>query len=345
MIIKTSAQYIDDGDINNIDFSTEMEEITEEIATIFSEESSKEVVQQNIVNLRQQVKTLINIINLAFTKTNRNIVRNNYTEISLKAYELVMIFRQYLTGEEVVYQLYIRGDDMNDARVVTLSGEELMEYVERNGDTLRLKKNLDKIEQTKNNDRVQRIFDKHFAQISRSFHMIKDNNFVVPIEEISDIASHPSQMENLYWQKLNGPPGKSAYTPKMFNRGRIYEAFAGTAYDIYGKNYVYKDGVDAATFRRQFFVDNLIADNVKGFKGGDVGYSQVKATCAELMNLNTVRSYLIIIDQILSPENWENKKRLKEFIKAEFTDTSKKKLPAGINRTINKSVKNLFKNF
>ena len=107
MIIKTSAQYIDDGDVNNIDFSAEMEEITEEIATIFSEDSSKEVVQQNIVNLRQQVKTLINIINLAFTKTNRNIVRNNYTEISLKAYELVMIFRQYLTGEEVVYQLYI----------------------------------------------------------------------------------------------------------------------------------------------------------------------------------------------------------------------------------------------
>ena len=345
MIIKTTAQYIDSGNVNDIDFTTEINEITEEIATIFTEGTSKEVVQQNINLLRSQIKTLINIINLAFTKDKRTLIRQNYTEISLKAYELVMIFRKFLTGEEVVYQLYIRGDNMNDARVVTLTGEEMMEYVERNGDTLRLKKNLDTIDQMKNNDKVQRIFDKHFEQISKSFHMIKDNNFVVPIDEIPDVASHPSERPNLYWQDLKGPRGKSAYTPKMFNRGRIYEAFAGTAFDLYGKNYTYKEGVDAVTFRRQFFINNLVSDNVKGFKGGDVGLSQVKATCAELMNLNTIRNYLIIIDQILSPENWENKKRLKEFIKSEFTDTTKKKLPSSINRTINKSVKNLFNNF
>lgn len=345
MFIKTSAQYIDDGNVDDIDFSAEIDEITEEIATIFTEGTSKEVVQQNINSLRAQIKTLINIINLAFSKDKRTLIRQNYTEISLKAYELVMIFRQFLTGEEVVYQLYIRGEDMNDVRVVTLTGEEMMEYIERNGDTLRLKKNLDTIDQMKNNDKVQKIFDKHFEQVSRSFHKIKDNNFVVPIDEISDIASHPKERPNLYWQEINGPRGKSAYTPKMFNRGRIYEAFAGTAFDIYGKNYVYKAGVDATTFRRQFFINNLVSDNVKGFKGGDVGLSQIKATCAELMNLNTIRNYLIIIDQILSPENWENKKRLKEFIKSEFTDTSKKKLSSGINKSINKSVKQLFNNF
>ena len=124
-------------------------------------------------------------------KSGNKSARTNLTPMMRTAYAFIMNFRTALLGssEEISYRLYIRGEDINTVRVYNLQEKDFLKYVERSGNSLRLKRSLDAIDASYQDKRAEKLFEMHFANISNSLRHVSGNNFVVPIDKVSDITS------------------------------------------------------------------------------------------------------------------------------------------------------------
>lgn len=325
------------------DFEIEAQDILNECAEIFTNESAEKIIKPKIINIRNQIKNLRMGLEVAKNASTGSSSRKNLTPHMKTAYSTIMGMRSLLLGtqENINYRLYIRNGDMSNVRVVDITEEQLMSVVERSGNTLRLKKALDGISQSYNNTEIQKLFDQHFANIQRSLKHISGNNFVVPVGRISDLISGPEGIGNLYWQ-TDSTRGKSAYTPKLFNRGWIYQAFDATINTLYKQSTDF-ESVSSQSFRHEYFMNQLKYDNVVGFKGGDVGLNQIKSNVASLMSITTLINYLRIIEEILTPENYNNKMELKQKILTNFTENTN--LSQMLNDRVDQIVDDLFAGF
>ena len=296
------------------DFALESDLILKECSQAFSQETIDYVLKEKILLIKSELIQLRNSLILAKEKTNRN----NLTANMKIAYLTIMKFRTLLLGESstINYRLYIRGSSLDKVRVIDIPESKIMSLVERSGDSLRLRRTFGEIDAIYNNTEVQALFDQHFKNISNSFKHISGNNYVVPFSNVRDIISTRVGQSNLYWQDQDGPRGKSAYTPKFFNRGWIYQAFDATINDLYKDQ---SEEISISQFRYAYFTKHLAYDNVIGFKGGDVGLNQIKSNMANLINITSLINYLEIIDNILNPINFQNSLQLSEYIKSKFT--------------------------
>lgn len=295
------------------DFMAESEAILQECSSIFSTDSI-EMIQQKISSVKDDIIRLKNSLIQAKEKTNRS----NLTSNMKIAYATIMKIRTLLLGETSIinYRLYIRGEGIDKVRVVDLKEDQLMSLVERSGNSLRLKRVFGEIDSKYNNMEVQQLFDQHFKNIKNSLKHISDNNYVVPFNRVKDIISTRVGQSNLYWQNDQGGRGKSAYTPKFFNRGWIYQAFDATVNDLYADN---EKEISIQQFRYAYFTKHLSYDNVIGFKGGDVGLNQIKSNMANLINITSLINYLEIVNQILTPSDFTDVSALSNYIKSSFT--------------------------
>ena len=324
-------------------FEFEAQDILNECAEIFTNGSTEEIIKPKIINVRDQIKNLRMSLEVAKNASTGSSSRKNLTPHMKTAYSTIMGMRSLLLGsqENISYRLYIRNGDMSNVRVVDISEDQLMSMVERSENTLRLKKTLNDIDSSYNNTEIQKLFDQHFANIQRSLKHISGNNFAVPVGRISDLVSGPEGVGNLYWQ-TNNTRGKSAYTPKLFNRGWIYQAFDATINSLYKKSLDF-ESVSSQSFRHEYFMNQLKYDNVIGFKGGDVGLNQIKSNMASLMSITTLISYLKILEEILTPENYNNKAELKQKILISFTENTN--LSQMLSDRVDQVVDDLFAGF
>ena len=310
--------------VDNLDFTKDIQEILGDVSKIFSSDSDQ-IILEKLQQLQIYINQLLALLELATKKgraKGKKAARRDLTPMMKNAYQIIMQFRTALLGksEEIYYRLYIHGESFSDTSIIDINESKLMELVERSGNTLRLKRTLDDSLKVFQNQQVQNIFDQHINSILNSLKSV-ERGVVVPFPSVSDIFGHQSEAPNLYWQ-VDTTRGRSAYTPKIYNYGWIYQAIDATIADLYENTNSEEElsAIDTQTFRRIYFQDHLNYDNVVGFKGGDVGLRQIKANFASLMNARTLISYLKIIQQILQPSEFDNKKELEDFIKSSFLE-------------------------
>lgn len=328
---------------NNIDFYQEAEELLKEVGDIFANES-QEIINQRLNLVKGKLEALKTTLVDATQSTGvqRTNARKNLTSVMKIAYQVIMGVRTLLLGanQKITYRLYIKGQN-GHIRVVDITEEQLMNVTERSGNTLRLKRQLDNIDNVFNNSDIQTLLDTHFNNIINSFDINGKANYTVKMGVIGEFGDPP----NLVWPiDLNGV-GKSWRTPKIFNLGWIYQAFDATIYDLYmaQKDHMMENfTISTEDFRRSYFVDHLKYDNVVGFKGGDVGLNQIKGNMASLINATTLIKYLDIILQILTPGSFENKEQLATFIKSKFLD-EKETINQDLNELVDKKADELLK--
>lgn len=325
------------------DFDFEAQDILNDCAEAFTESSLNEIMKPKIIEAREKIKILRTSLEIAKNASTGSSSRKNLTPHMKMAYSTIMGMRSFLLGsqEHINYRLYIRNGDISNVRIVDIPEDQLMKIVERSGNTLRLKRTLDNIASSYNNSETQKLFDQHFANIKRSLKFHGGNNFLVPVGRISDLVSGPEGVGNLYWQ-TDSTRGKSAYTPKLFNRGWIYQAFDATVNSLYKKDEDF-ESVSSQSFRHEYFLNQLKYDNLVGFKGGDVGLNQIKSNMASLMNITTLIDYLKILEEILMVENYSNKAELKQKILTSFTENTN--LSEMLTQRVEQVVDDLFAGF
>lgn len=217
------------------------------------------------------------------------------------AYTKIMDFRNYLLGNNntIFYRLYIRdkgaGDDLK-ATIVTLNEQQLMDLVNRDRSSLRLKQNLEAAitEETQDLKR-QAIFKMHIDNIQNGFEHPSNSpqHFVVTNKVRQKYAKNLQFLNNIAF--LNSD--NTIRRLKLFNRGWIYQAFDATVEAFDQKEDLMT--VSKPRFHRKYFTEELKFDNTVGFKGGDVGLAQIKANMAALMSRKTLIKYLTIIKDAL----------------------------------------------
>lgn len=321
----------------DINVFKESAEILDELSTMFADQSVKDG-QVDILSWRNNIQTLRKQLEMA--KAGNKNARTNLTPMMRTAYAFVMNFRTALLGssEEISYRLYVRGEDINTVRVYNLKEKDFLKYVERSGNSLRLKRSLDAIDASYQDKRAEKLFEMHFANISNSLRHVSGNNFVAPIDKVSDITTQYNG--HLYWQKSATKKGPHPYTPKKFNRGWIYQAFEATIQKLYETG---EEQITPEQFRKEYFLHQLKFDNVVGFKGGDVGLNQIKSNMANLIDITTLIKYLLIIEDILNPAEYNNVTLLKQKILQEFTETGV--VSQSMQQALNKGISQLLQGF
>lgn len=318
--------------VNQLDFNPQANELLTMVSDIFTNDSN-ENINYKIILLRSEIEKIIMILQEALNEgPNRKQARKNLTNILKTSYQLIMEIRNKIVGENqsIHYRLYLK--EGTTLKVFDIPENKLMELVERSGDTLRLRRSFIEIDKAYINNDIKNYIDNYFSQVYNSFDPPSKGKkgYTVQMSVIGQYGDPP----NLVWPiDLNGR-GKSWRTPKIFNLGWIYQAFDATVYDLYN---VQRDEmlsqVTQAEFHRSYFVEHLKYDNVVGFKGGDVGLNQIKGNMASLMNAKTILKYLNYIKDILTPQYFQNKEKMKQFILEKFSDTS-----TSINSELNTNV-------
>lgn len=257
---------------------------------------ANETVENKIKLLALQKKTLeycVNTYSINKRTKNKNAIIDKKLEEELKkSYELIMAVRTYFLGkdQEIQYKIYYRSGELNEVKIYTLTESELMNLVYRDKTTLRLPGVLskEKLNKLKHDTKAEDAFKKHFDVINKFRHPGRSKtNYIINKE----IESKYGKKERAYaWQpnEGNGKRGRSAYSFKLFNRGWIYQAFDATI-NKYGTQL---NSISSEEFQREYFLNQLKYDNVKGFKGGDVGLNQIKTNSANLMSATTLINYL-----------------------------------------------------
>lgn len=327
---------------NDLNWEQESTDIYNEISKIFAADSVTEIVNPSETNAYQKIEQLLNKLEIA--KHNKQ-QRGNLTSIMKTAYLTIMKVRTLLLGDPntiISYRFYITSNKDKSVKVVDISEKQLMDFIQRDRNKLRLKKTLDSLlENSKNiqrNQEVEKLLEIHQEMIMKSLKSIDGKtNYVVPKKLIADLGSKNEirTKGNLYWQELQGNVGKSAYTPKIFNRGWVMQAFDQTFEDLYWSNPEKLDNpIEETLFRKYFFFKNLTHDSVSGFKGGDVLNRQIKSNLAELVNITHLIKYLTILKDILSG-SIKDKTTLAHIIANNFSSTG------DLSDPINKNIENV----
>lgn len=336
---------------NSLNWEQESTDIYNEISKIFATDSVTEIVNPAETNAYQKIEQLLNKLEIAQHNKSQ---RGNLTSVMKTAYLTIMKVRTLLLGDPntiISYRFYITSNKDKSVKVVDIPENQLMNFIRRDRDNLRLKKNLDSLlENSKNvqrNYEAERLLERHQVSIMKSLKQVTNNttNYIVPKSRLSDLGNYNTikTKGNLYWQELQGDVGKSAYTPKIFNRGWIMQAFDQTFEDLYwSKNREITNPISETLFRKYFFFENLAYDKVSGFKGGDVANRQIKSNLADLVSITHLIKYLTILKDILSG-NIKDKTTLTCIIANNFSSTGDLSDP--INKNIENVVDQLLRSF
>lgn len=228
-------------------------------------------------------------------------------ELYLKeAYQKIMEFRTFLLGKEneIQYRLYIRDkkeDDLAKVQIINLNEKQLMKVVGRDRDSLRLRQNLQlAIDDQAKDFKRQQIFNTHMENIKTGFEHPSGSpsNYVVTKNVINLYFENKKFLNNIAYLQDTGEIARL----KLFNRGWIYQAFDSTVEDLDSQNYDLNEdtAIIKQLFHKHYFTESLSYDNLVGFKGGDVGLTQIKANAAALMSKTTLVKYLTIIQDALN---------------------------------------------
>ena len=345
MTLEVPSNIVDINDVNGIN------DLVSEIAkkgtgSIISEDGTKDV-KLDIEAEKTKIQQLLTV--LRSWKKGAHI--QNFTWVLQQSYAEIMHLREFLLQEQITYRVYARdtGGRLQDVTVYSLTEEELWGITTRNRDTLRLRANLTKgLKEIEEDTKRNAIVDAHMANIENGLEKIEHGQvnsatnksysraYWVAKDDIINQYGGPESLPNLVWQDENGPEGKNFATRKLFNRGWIYEAFDATAAELGEK----KDLLtNKGRFHRVYFTAKLDFDNLKGFKGGDVDLTQIKANMAQLMNRITPIEYLEICYNILNNTSMDPK-LLAQYVIDNFKDknldkttfeTVKKKIIESIN--------------
>lgn len=331
-------------------WETESQKIYEEVGKIFATDSITEIVNPAETNAYQEIELLLKQLERA---QYNKLQRKNLTSTMKTAYLTIMKVRTLLLGDKntmISYRFYATSTEDGSVKVVDIPEEQLMKFISRDRDKLRLKKNLDSLlknsENIQRNQKAEKLLEIHQGMIMKSLKSIDGKtNYVVPKELIEDLGSEDEVQTkgNLYWQNQHGKPGKTAYTPKIFNRGWVMQAFDQTFEDLYwSQNKDPDNPIEEPLFRRQFFFKNLAHDRVSGFRGGDVLNRQIKSNLAELVSINHLIKHLTILKDILNG-SIKDKITLAQIIADNFSSTGDLSDP--INKNIENVVDQLLRSF
>lgn len=184
------------------DLDIDQTEYLQEVSNHFSDRTYQEILPQELNTYYNFILQLRNELQLATAPGAQSVIRKDLTIKMKNAYLAIMKFRTMLLGadQEILYKLYIRNSrDMSKVSIVNLTEEQLMTIVERSGNTLRLKRNIDlSLKVFQEDIRSQALFDKHFADVKKSLKSLKKNNYVVPFSGVRDIFNDRSAAPNLY---------------------------------------------------------------------------------------------------------------------------------------------------
>lgn len=336
---------------SDLNWSAESKEIHKEAGKLFSQSTLQEVVIPSLKSNYNQICNLLTALEMAKAKKNRT----NLTKNMKSAYLLIMQMRTLLLGDpnnKISYRFYVSpvsefNEENAPTEVVDISEDNIMNYVERSQDNLRIKKNIYSL--LNGMDRVsqaEQLLAQHKTQITKSLVKLPNTNgYVVPKDNLLDLESSIQIIQskaNLYWQDKKGKRGKTAYTPKIFNQGWIMQALDQTFEDLYWSQQDPENIVPEDKFRRQFFFSNLVYDKVSGFKGGDVANRQIKSNKADLVSLTHLIKYLTILKEILGGMVLD-KTLLAQKIAEAFSSTND--LTDPINRNIEAVAEELINSF
>lgn len=340
------------------DVSSIEKQIINQSSSYYTEDTNK-FLQLDLHKYQKEIQKLLHNLERWNRRTS-----GEKKEMDLKlAYMKIMEFRNYMLGEnnQIQYRLYIRSDEnLSGVNIVNISEKELMSVVNRDRTSLRLKQNLDAVQQEQYKDLYrQNIANKHMINIQSGLeHPSRSpQNYIAAQSVIKKYAKEHRKgpdgrflaigLNNLAYQD-DTIKGKSAYTLKLFNRGWIYQAFDETIERIDFQRKGFSEEVSLDEFHKVYFTESLNYDNLVGFKGGDVGLAQIKANMASIMSKTTLIKYLKIIDNILSIKITEDgspvsKDELKQYIISSFTDTQHDTIGETLDKIIDIKVNKIIK--
>ena len=240
-----------------------------------------------------------------------------------------MQIRKLLTGEEIVYELYMTSKNVSQVKVFQVNEDFLLEHSKLSGGALRLRGIIKDAEQQEKQDTVyENIINAHIDKIMNTVRIKNFRNDDHPyrayiVNEGYFERYYPQLNPRIGYTKRN-KNGSSQYLQIGFNMGNIMETADKVISDYLldqhqNKLLISIENSTSNLNAQHEFLMKLAKDNVPGFKGGDNGLAQVKARNASIMQVNTIIRYLeqcnIILNEIL---NGNNARELSNLIKTTF---------------------------
>ena len=317
-----------------------VEDISNNISEYFSEETFQ-FIKNNFLKMKQ---LLLNLKNSLDTNPSEDIMKN--------AYRIIMIAREFFTGEEIFYRIYYALNDNKTSfnkpvSIYELTEQDILNIVYKEGEQLRIKSSFSEMLKNKKNivDR-EKIFEKHWNDLYTGFAEVdyKGSTYY----RVHKFIMEKYELQNSFLRKKDN-------TYQIFNRGNIYESFDITIDDVY-KKYLPIINEDVSNIENiynrrknimkdKYFGVYLKKDSIGGFNIGDNNLAQLKARKATLIKIASLKQYLLILLKIFDSNNI-NKKKIKEIIRKNFTNPELKKLTPDLNNFIDSRIDQLieFKN-
>ena len=304
--------------------------ISKTLAKILSKDSIS-ITSQNIKTMQNIIQRLINIL------IKGKLENRKQFEIKLKqSYATVMAFRQYFTNEIISYRIYYEFEDgqgQTGIKVYDLTEQEILQMAYRSDTALRLQRDLNAALKNKETNEIRnQIIQRHWNNIQRGLQPITNKGGQINYQVTNDIYNRYKHMN------ADGLTNKAKGGLQIFNKGHLFEAFEKTTSDLYQSSNL----VPEIQFENKYFGTYLKRDTVKGFQTGDLDLIQIKARGAQLMEANTLISYLqsikLILEEMLHSGNTEN---VSNMIKAQFTDPTLESLSPELENFIYNKVDTL----
>lgn len=307
-----------------------MSEYSAEIINAFIEETQDNLHDVTLMALfgqLQQIKTYFlhafNTGSITMTQNQWKATADQRTKIEreylFNAYEIIQEIRFRLTGEELVYHLYVTSESEGGytAKSITVGGAQLKDYLSFSAKEISI--NASKV--------------RNAAQ--------EDTNLSNKYASILEYFKNPSRGKNRYAQWIQNKAKIGGFNKiifqrsgkwAIFNRGHIIEALDKV--DLSDDNWI------------QSFFGHLRLDSVSGFKGGDNGMVQVKANSARLMRYTSILNALDSILKVKQELEQGNIAQVKSLISnLYFSSSADSEISAIEEETINKAVDKLLAGF
>lgn len=201
----------------------------------------------------------------------KNILENDKQQRQLlfEAYEKIQLLRQYLTGEVLVYNLYIATD--KEIKKISIPGDQLDKYFSLTKKEITLRQSAVKAAWKESEEAIK--LQKQWKEVIKRFRHPKKG------EGYESFWIYTGK--NILRHRDANPPPPRAGSAQVFNLGHIIEAVDQANMQIPPQNNFFN-----------LFEEALEYDSISGFKGGDNGMIQVKANQARLMRYSSIMNAL-----------------------------------------------------
>lgn len=303
----------------------DFEFIKTQISNLFGE-GTGDILKQKFLNIQNIIAQLKNQLQSALAVG----TKQGQEHLAKLGYLTIMQIRKLLTGQEIIYELYMTNRTNTSVKVFQVNEEFLLEHSKLNGDALRLKGIIKDAEQQQKQDTIyQNIINSHINKIMTTVHFkdFKHDDHTYHAYIVID------DFFKIYYPNLNPKIGytkNKQYLQIGFNMGNIMETadriISNYLLDEHQSKMVVNsenlaNNMNGINVQHEFLM-HLAKDNVPGFKGGDNGLAQVKARNASIMQVNTIIKYLkqcdIILNEIINGTS--NINELSNLIKTTFID-------------------------